>query len=70
MSCNSGGDCFAACVADYCQPGTCTATGQCVHGQKCSQNPASRTCVCKPFLFMQIFTACGFHPLKYLLGLK
>ena len=64
MSCNSGADCFAACVADYCQPGTCTATGQCVHGQKCSQNAASRTCVCKPFLFHANFYRVRFSSLK------
>ena len=35
------------CIADYCQSGTCTATGQCVHGQKCSQNQDFKACVCK-----------------------
>ena len=32
------------CQADFCQPNTCTNTGQCVHGHVCSQD--SR-CVCE-----------------------
>ena len=51
LHCDTNRDCGGSpgtpCVADYCQPPTCTATGQCVHGQKCSQNDFSRTCVCK-----------------------
>ena len=34
------------CVVDYCQPLECTTTGQCVHGQVCSQNSGG-VCVCK-----------------------
>ena len=50
VSCTIGLDCDGnpgtTCVADYCQPEPCTVTGQCVFGQKCSQNVNSRTCVC------------------------
>ena len=48
-NCTTGEDCAGddgvQCVADYCQPVTCTTTGQCVNGQKCSQNPNSRVCI-------------------------
>ena len=51
LSCTTGVDCYATpgkdCVADYCQPTECTATGQCVYGQKCSQNEDCKLCVCR-----------------------
>ena len=54
VSCDNGGDCSfnpaLACVADYCQPWPCAATGQCVTGQKCSQDAWLRTCVCKAYV--------------------
>ena len=50
VDCNGGGDCTPSpgttCVADYCQRTSCTATGQCVFGQKCSQNADYKICVC------------------------
>ena len=51
LSCTEGNHCSGLpgmqCVADYCQPPTCTTTGQCVYGQICSQNSRTRSCVCK-----------------------
>ena len=48
--CDSSAECAfdpeTTCVADYCQPSRCTATGQCVFGQVCSHNVDARTCVC------------------------
>ena len=51
MSCTSSIDCAGfQCIADYCQPVTCATTGQCVHGQRCSQDPYSRNCISKYYI--------------------
>ena len=52
------------CVADYCQPLSCTATGQCVYGQKCSRNDDSRTCVCKAYIYA-VFYSGSFTSVVY-----
>ena len=41
-----GGTPGTTCVADYCQPSSCTTTGQCVQGHVCSKDENSRRCVC------------------------
>ncbi len=49
VSCSSQSDCTAAGLppecsqSGYCQPDSCTATGQCVHGQVCSSGLVSQS---------------------------
>ena len=54
--CTHDVDCAATdgtvCIADYCQPEFCTATGQCVAGQECSQKINHKTCVCKAYEYL------------------
>ncbi len=50
VECTSNADCSAhglalSCTSGYCQPHTCTATGQCVSQQICSSNYPLPTCV-------------------------
>ena len=46
LPCKDNPECTGgtSCVADYCQPTSCSSTGQCVHGQVCYENGV---CVCK-----------------------